>query len=320
MEMNGLEAYAHGASPYYILNAAHYADAALAYRLSDRFAVAVQYDRFDWNWAESGFVIVDPVGNTYGTWGPGSEDVIQQYTVAVAGRIVGGLSAGLSGTWMHVGFPLDVDAPVASFSLTEVVKGKSSGLWRPSFRFAGALRNLTSSRLVEEGDAPYGSWKLDERIPVTGRLGGSATLGFHSGVLADSLRTAALTAHVQYDDDVNSRYRSAVRLGAELELLQIVFLRVGWYKQDVYDYELPQYNKDVLSAVTYGFGLNIPVRELTKGKIPVSISVDYTRLPQVSYSQDDLSPFTDDEWDDFESFSLRINYGMGRLVKPRTKA
>lgn len=317
-EMNGLEVYAHGANPYYILGAAHYSNAGLAYRLSDRFAIAAHYNRFDWNWAESGWVLVDPVGNPSGAWGANSQDRTEQYSMSVSGRLARGLSVGLQGTWLRTGFPVEMDVPMVTMSAHQVILNKSSGTWRQSLRAAAAWQNISGERAIHEDEERRGfSYDIDEPIPSTVRLAASATIACHSGWLSDSARIAAFTLHVQYDDDVNDHYRTAFRAGAELELLRILLVRAGWFRQEVYDYGWPKDNKNVLSDVTYGLGVNVPIQEWSKGKVPVSITLDYVRMPQVSYSQDDNSPITDEPWEDFESFGLRVNYGLGRIFKKK---
>ena len=49
-------------------------------------------------------------------------------------------------------------------------------------------------------------------------------------------------------------------------------------------------NENDISEFTYGFGLNIPVKQLTDGNTPIEIKFDYANLNQPSYKKDSDSP------------------------------
>ena len=68
--------------------------------------------------------------------------------------------------------------------------------------------------------------------------------------------------------------------------------------QSLYDFYLPQYSET--RSFTYGFGLNVPMYKLTK--IPLNISLDFTSLPQISYSKKNR------KLDNFTNTTLRLNW------------
>lgn len=155
----------------------------------------------------------------------------------------------------------------------------------------------------------YASIKLQpttqiEKLPVITRIGANYQFSLSKNILFDSLRTIKFLIQSEYQKLLNSEYNTAIRAGCEIQIFEILALRVGYYNEKVYDYGIPEYNVKTISDLTYGFGLQIPLSKLTK--IPININFDYTSLPQVSYSK----IMTD--WDNFTSYNLRVNWLFGK--------
>ncbi|MEO7081230.1 MAG: hypothetical protein ABIY71_06865, partial [Flavobacteriales bacterium] len=73
---------------------------------------------------------------------------------------------------------------------------------------------------------------------------------------------------------------------------------------------------------TYGFGIILPVQALTKGRFPISASIDYTVLPQPSTISTKEGVVIPDRsvYEDYQSIGVRLNFGVGQLCKKRSKS
>ena len=76
-------------------------------------------------------------------------------------------------------------------------------------------------------------------------------------------------------------------------------LRCGYYYENIDDGGHPN-NEDQLSQFTYGLGIDIPVYKFTD--YPISLQIDYTSLPQVSYG----TYWSD--FDNFNSFTIKLSW------------
>jgi len=109
-----------------------------------------------------------------------------------------------------------------------------------------------------------------------------------------------LTIGLEYQDLFNADFRTAYKAGGELSLLDIVFLRGGYYHETTIDYG---YNSTgMLEEFTYGFGLKLDFDKHFTNGFPLIIQFDFVSLPQPSY----ITDFND--WDDFTTYNLIANY------------
>jgi hypothetical protein len=81
---------------------------------------------------------------------------------------------------------------------------------------------------------------------------------------------------------------------------EIFSFRAGYYKETEYDYAYSAVNYGAISALTYGFGLQIPLYKLAK--IPMNINFDYTSLPQPPYTA--VAPRVEN----FTTCNFRLNW------------
>ncbi|HEX2865403.1 MAG TPA: hypothetical protein VHO03_00095 [Ignavibacteriales bacterium] len=108
----------------------------------------------------------------------------------------------------------------------------------------------------------------------------------------------------EYRDLVNSKYNTKFQLGTELTFLEIIKLRAGWFTEGLNDYG-HHFNKSRLNELTYGFGIEAPVKKLTGLNLPMNIQFDYTSLPFPEYYNDDLR-----HNDNSPIYSFNISYGI----------
>jgi len=91
-------------------------------------------------------------------------------------------------------------------------------------------------------------------------------------------------------------------MGGELRLLEMLALRLGYYRESRNDYDHPENYKDVLTDVTYGFGIELPLEKIPAARIPLTVKFDMTRLPQPS-------PYKGpNRWSDFSGYSLSARW------------
>lgn len=311
LSLQGLEFYGHTATPYYIANAARYHNAAIGYRISDRLAFGAAYNRFEYGWENSGLQFGDDLGEPI----DGSELEVLHATVGY--KVLGGLSVGVTGSWLKDEYANGPDLLWWSPGLAHTMQPSRKGVLRHGLSAGISLHNANQAERNITYEYRRFVFNMNDPVPTMGRAAVAYTLGLHKGWLVDTLRSAAFTVHVQLDDEINEPTNTALRIGAELWLLDLLALRCGWFQESVYDYGYPEYNKNELNEFTYGFGVNIPVGLFTKGKVPLTIGVDYTEMPQWSYSVGDLSPFTDEPWSNFQSLGIRVNCGLGTVFKRR---
>ena len=314
-DVNGLELYYRWAAPYTFFEHASFKHLAVAYRVSDRFAIGLRYNEDFLNFKESGLTFGDMIdprrGFIYRT-----SDIQDRYrTLAgtVAYKVHGGFSVGASMENIDVS---GAHIPLSYFTLgaRQRVKLYESNSWKH-----GVIGSLSCTNASSASETfSYGTEDHTYSLPVIARAGASYTVELRKGWLADTLPSLRFTALAQYDDDLTATNNTAIRFGGELELLGLIALRGGWFHQTIpsgAQYE--SYQKEF----TYGFGIILPVQALTKGRIPISASIDYTALPQPSTITTKEGVILPNRMDleDFQSIGIRLTFGVGQLCKKRSK-
>lgn len=166
-----------------------------------------------------------------------------------------------------------------------------------SASLGASISNFTLSTMTFGKDNSY---RPVDELPVIGRVGVNYQFNFKKDVLIQNLQILRFLAQGEYRNVLNDDLRTAYRAGGEILLCEILALRMGYYKETVDNMSLPDENYDEIIAITAGFGLQLPLNNLTK--LPVIISFDYTSLPQQPYSE----LYTD--FENFTTYSLRINW------------
>ncbi|HEX2869471.1 MAG TPA: hypothetical protein VHO03_20675 [Ignavibacteriales bacterium] len=90
----------------------------------------------------------------------------------------------------------------------------------------------------------------------------------------------------EYMDVFETRYFTQIRLGLEAALWEVVKLRIGHYSETL-DTRITDGSVTSLNQFTYGAGLEIPLSRLTNIALPLTVNIDFTRLPLPNY--DDYS-------------------------------
>ncbi len=76
-----------------------------------------------------------------------------------------------------------------------------------------------------------------------------------------------------YKNLVNSRYFTSLHFGGELKVWEVFAIRAGYYV-DSGDGSMAMPN----GKFTGGFGVQVPIDEFSKGRLPIHIQLDFTRL------------------------------------------
>jgi len=166
---------------------------------------------------------------------------------------------------------------------------RASGHW---LRLGGSLSNLTYSSADVLGTT--------EDLPVALRLGAAYEMGWWGLTWKQGLRTVETILQVEYQDILNYDHQTALRLGGEVRLVEILALRLGYYRETLDDYGDPA-NNDNLENTTYGFGIHLPLHKITDGKLPLKVGLDYANMKQPEYSRDR-------DTDNFKTFTACAAY------------
>jgi hypothetical protein len=285
------------AHPLYLAEKAKYYYANAGYKISDYFVFALSFNQFSWG---DNISSVDAHGNIIGY------DAIytNNYTVSIASQPFKDFHAGLNINYYdnhefpgtQVSNPLYFDLGILKlFRLSQ--KETSAN----KLNFGASLGNLNAAELA----ITYNGQKSVGELPSILRLGAAYFFTYNKHGNLDSLNTVDIIIQVGYDDPVNSKYLTAIRVGMEIKLFEIVSLRMGYYTESLHDYGFPDFNYSELNDFTYGLGLALPLVKVTPERLPLTIAVDYTTLPQPLYAIQ--HPFGE-EFSNFHTLNLRLSW------------
>ena len=170
-----------------------------------------------------------------------------------------------------------------------MARTEASGHW---LKVGGSLSNLTYSSI----DTRDGT----EDLPVALRLGGAYEMGWWGPTWRYGVRTVETIAQAEYQDVLNYDRRTAVKLGGEIRLVEVLALRLGYFRETVDDHGYAS-NKDAIENTTYGFGIHLPLHKVTGGKLPLKVGIDYAKMKQPEYTEGG-------ETEDFKTFTLCASY------------
>ncbi|MHB1279594.1 MAG: PorV/PorQ family protein, partial [Bacteroidia bacterium] len=269
--IQGLELSGSYASPYYSAKDANYGFVSVGYTFNDYLTIAVNRNQFSFG---KDLIFTDDQGNILGTYRPYETN----YCLTIASQPIKNLFLGLN-TNYFIWRPLDKQTAALYFDFGAIKK----------FEFA---QKAASGHSVNLGASivnfNYGKITLDvgntrpQSLPVITRFGANYQFTLNKHFLIDTLKTFKFLVQGEFQDVLNSGVETAFRTGGEITLLEILSIRAGYYKETKSDYAHPDINYGEISALTYGFGLQIPFYKLTK--VPLNINFDYTSLPQPLYS------------------------------------
>ncbi|MBL4703119.1 MAG: hypothetical protein JKY54_01270 [Flavobacteriales bacterium] len=290
--INGLEINGTYATPFYLADSAYYAYTGVGYRFNKYIQVALS--RYHWNWNMA--AMITGFERTPST---------SNYTLTLASEPFSNLFLGVNANYYV--WDVGIGDPATTFYLDFGAIKKFNFLQRKTTQHESNIGASIANLNYAKATFSYLDSEFTEALPVTARFGASYQFTLDKHILLDTLKTLKLLIQSEYQTLLNSDYHSAIKVGGELSILEILAIRVGYYQEQVYDYSYPEVNHDQISDFTYGFGLQIPLDKLTK--IPLSIKFDYTSLPQTPYS----TSFTEEELGKFSSYTVRLNWQIKKM-------
>ncbi|MEX0966101.1 MAG: PorV/PorQ family protein [Bacteroidia bacterium] len=288
--IKGLEIDGSFSSPYYTLSSAQYDFVSIGYKVSDHVIVGLSRNHFTYG---QEFTFADVNGNTYGPYTPENSN----YTLTLSSQPIKNLFIGLNTNYL-VWKPLGKPESAIYFDFGAIKKFyifEKNGVMH-SVNIGASITNFNNAKTsFEIMDDTYTA-----DLPVITRYGTNYQFKLDKHLIIDTLETLNFLFQGEYKMLLNSPYHSGIHTGAEIELLEILSIRMGYYMEKEYNYGFPAVNKDEISEITYGFGLQLPIHKLTK--LPLNINFDYTSLPQPSLSK--RMP----GFDNFKTYNLRLNW------------
>ncbi|MBU0475492.1 MAG: hypothetical protein KKF62_15190 [Bacteroidetes bacterium] len=190
------------------------------------------------------------------------------------------------GTFFEVGL-------LKSFNLIE------NTLIRDDVTIGTHLKNIFNQSITYKSDVSQDSEV--GYLPSIFRIGISNVVEYFDKKIYKHSHLIGLTTGFEYQNVLNSDYRTAYKFGGELSILDVVYLRFGYYHETL-GVKSSYFDEILLEEFTYGFGFNLNLEHYLNNQFPMSIKIDYVNLPQPSHGN-----FIGD-WDNFNTFNLIINY------------
>jgi hypothetical protein len=225
------------------------------------------------------------------------------YTIGVASEPIDDLHIGFNGKLMTV--RLHQSSLGESDNKTDYIFTSDFGLIK-DFRInksnvltsAFSITNYTST---EYDVSEYYGESVEIDVPVVGTIGLAYEFQSSKKYL-DTLSWFSSIVQVEYGDNLISRYRSSIKGGLEVSLLDLLSVRIGYFFE-TQDAAQDLIYKSAVSGVTFGVGLQLPFNRLYK-RVPFSVYFDFARLPEESRY---VSAFSYENRM-FNSLNLRLNW------------
>ena len=290
MRTKGLSAFYSHSTPYYLAEDYNFYFGGLSYIFSDVGAFAINF-----MWSEIGNSYFTYPDGTYKKYTPSKKLLTASYAREIPGIVKIGFNTNLfiddfnpdksnNGIFFDLGLLKEFNL----YKSSNFEDNVSAGLFAKNIFNQGI--DLSNNVVIRD---------LKEYFPSIVRVGISNDLNYFDKSIYTESHLIGLTTAIEYQNVVNFKYRTAVKFGAELSLLNILFARCGYYNES----QLKASNgKGELTDFTYGFGLNMEGSKWIDTNLPLSIMIDYTSLQQPTY----IVNF--DDWDNFTIFSIRLNY------------
>ncbi len=272
--IKGIELDGSYASPYYVLNNASYSFFSMGYKFNDLLTVALSKNSFHFG---QEIQYTDAMGNSFGTFIPQNHN----YTITLASQPVKNLLIGLNANYFKWTPPMtEAAALYLDLGAIKKIAFKRNKEVEHVVNIGASITNLNfaKTRMVLSGKTS------EEHLPVITRYGANYQLTMSKNLLIDTLNTFTFLLQGEYKKLLNSPYLSGIHLGVEITFIEFLSARLGYYEEKQDDYNNPTVNRNQISAITYGFGLQLPVHKLTK--LPLQVHMDYTILPQPSHTLD----------------------------------
>ena len=289
--LEGIEINTSLASPYYNAKNAKYNFISAGYNINKYLTIGISSNHFTFG-EEVNFI--NNAGNIEKHIPTNSF-----YSLNLSSQPIKNLYVGLNTNYL-IWKPIDKTASSFFFDFG-VIKRFEFGQkisTKHSINVGASITNLNSAKTTIE----YNGNKSEDKLPIISRYGMNYQFNLNKKWVSDTLTTLRIILQGDYQYLLNSDYHHGFHTGLELMFLDVLFTRIGYYKENLNDFGFPFANENEISEITYGFGLQIPLNKLSK--IPLNINFDYTYLPQPSYSK------TKNNWENFSTYTVRLTWVM----------
>lgn len=273
-------------SPFYTLTKAAYNYAGFSYNHPRIGAFAFNYMRFSFGLTFYKTGEADPL--VTGEFEPGREIYTLTYSYGIPDWFNFGVNAN---------FFVFTESETFTSTFFEIGLSKSIYLVEDSdindeIRIGTQLKNIFNQSFSAVDPAQANPF------PAIFRIGVSNSVEYTIADIYEQDYFIGFTAGIEYQDLFNSGGRTAYKAGGELSLLDVFFLRSGYYSEKKY------FTEGNLEDFTYGFGLKLDFEKYITNELPLILLFDYISLEQPNYGQAPV------EWDNFTTFSLIANYNL----------
>jgi len=264
-------------APFYVLKNSNYYFAGYARRIIPKLVTA-----FSINTMAVGETTFETTIN--GEDYPLDKPKTTNYALSVAGTPLKNLYVGLNFNIFRLKYFDDVSPSVTvHFDLGALYKLELTD--QPKFnhhlQFGLSVNNFTASKITLE--SPKGD-QATSALPVIGRFAAAYFWRTQITLPVAGSGPLDLTLTTQYQNTFNTEFRNSFIVGIESVVWNVLAVRLGFFTQSVDAEGIPN-NKDNITDLTYGFGAIVPLHELTDGKVPFHINLDYCSLKQPPYTE-----------------------------------
>ena len=294
------------------------------FRINDKLSVGAM----TFSWVDNDPVWTTIIGSFEESVDKRSQTV---YSVSAAYQVIPNLHIGLSGNYLQgkaVPGSVTSEAVIGSLGAIydrdlELIKNKQFS--NQKIRAAFSLVNFTMNNKEMQH---YQQYKHYRDLPIYLHLGAAyrfslpfnPTFTRNKKYFDGSAPTVDLGLHLQFRDQLpgkdpendSHKYNSSIGIGAEAWFLQRVAFRLGYYRE-----KRPSGTRSTGGAwvtgnkygFTWGYGTLIPLRQLTKNKIPFNAELNFVTgrlLNELGKNYTHPSVFTDS----------RFTYSIGLTIKP----
>lgn len=290
--IQGIELNTSLASPYYHFNKAKYSFISAGYNINKYLTIGISRNHYT---TKQEITLTDSLGPI----ATGTSLTSSLYTLNFSSQPIKNLFIGVNTNYL-IWKPVDKSANSLYFDFGIIKKFKfgQKTTTNHTINIGASITNLNFAKTKLD----FHGYKSESSLPVVTRFGTNYQLFLNKKWVFDTLTTFRFLFQADYQLLLNSDYNNGFHTGAEIMFLEILSLRIGYYKEYEYDFDNPSANENEISEITYGLGLQVPLNKLTK--IPLSINFDYTSLPQPSYSK------TQTNWENFSTYTIGINWIM----------
>jgi len=231
------------------------------------------------------------------------EPITTNYTATISYQPIKNLFIGVNTNYLKSKFwdTISAEAIYFDMGILKTFEIKSNEIWSHKIDVGLSIVDINYAKMI------FNKTKYrNAPLPVILRAGASYSLSMANKIIIPKLNTLDMLFHVEYQNLLNYKYYTAVRVGSELTLLEVISLRAGYYIENSEDYGYPDYNKNLIADFTYGFGIQFPIEKLSDNKVPININFDFISIPQVSYIK------VKDDWENFRIFNIKLNWKIGK--------